>query len=70
MGINDESREIADIPGFVRYSSRLKDALGPHICSLLPSGVSVVPDFPGNTKPRAPDPPPPGEMIADSNVRA
>ncbi len=27
--------EITDIPGFVKYSSRLKDALAPHICSLL-----------------------------------
>jgi predicted kinase len=41
--------EIVDIAGFFKYSSRLKDALGPHICSLLPSGVSVVLDFPGNT---------------------
>jgi predicted kinase len=42
--------EITDIPDFVKYSSRLKDALGPHICSLLSKGVSVVLDFPGNTK--------------------
>jgi predicted kinase len=42
--------EIVDIPGFVKYSSRLKDALGPHICSLLSSGISVVLDFPGNTR--------------------
>jgi predicted kinase len=42
--------EITDIPGFVEYSSRLKDALAAHIGSLLVRGVSVVLDFPGNTK--------------------
>ena len=42
--------EITDIPGFVKYSSRLKEALAPHICSLLSMGISVVLDFPGNTK--------------------
>jgi len=42
--------EITDIPGFVRYSTRLKNALGPHVCALLSMGVSVVLDFPGNTR--------------------
>lgn len=42
--------EIVDIPGFVKYSSRVREALGPHICSLLSRGVSVVLDFPGNTR--------------------
>jgi len=42
--------EIADIAGFVRCSSRLKNALAPHICALLAKGISVVLDFPGNTK--------------------
>jgi predicted kinase len=42
--------EIIDIPGFVRYSTRLKNALGPHVCALLSMGVSVVLDFPGNTR--------------------
>jgi predicted kinase len=42
--------EITDIPGFVRYSSRLKNAIGPHVCDLLSKGISVVLDFPGNTK--------------------
>lgn len=42
--------EITDIPGFVKYSSRLKNALAPHICALLSKGISVVLDFPGNTK--------------------
>ena len=43
-------REITDIPGFIQYSSRLQDALGPHVCALLSKGVSVVLDFPGNTR--------------------
>ena len=42
--------EILDIPDFVRCSSRLRDALSQHICALLAKGVSVVLDFPGNTK--------------------
>ena len=42
--------EIVDIPGFMKYSSRLKDALGPHICALLSRGLTVVLDFPGNTR--------------------
>src|SRR5687768_8532859 len=42
--------EITDIPGFVKYSSRLKSALGPHVCALLSRGISVVLDFPGNTR--------------------
>jgi predicted kinase len=42
--------EIVDIPGFIKYSSRLKDALAPHICSLLSQGIPVVLDFPGNTR--------------------
>ena len=42
--------EITDIPGFVKCSSRLKKALVPHVCALLSKGISVVLDFPGNTK--------------------
>jgi predicted kinase len=42
--------EIVDVPGFMRYSSRLQDALGPHICALLGRGLTVVLDFPGNTR--------------------
>jgi predicted kinase len=44
--------EITDIPGFVKFSSRLKNALTPHVCALLSKGISVVLDFPGNTKPQ------------------
>ena len=42
--------QITDIPGFVKCSARLQDALTPHICDLLAKGISVVLDFPGNTK--------------------
>jgi predicted kinase len=42
--------EISDIPGFVKCSSRLKNAVTPHVCALLSMGISVVLDFPGNTK--------------------
>jgi predicted kinase len=42
--------EIQDIPSFVKYSGRLKDALSNHICGLLSRGISVVLDFPGNTR--------------------
>ena len=42
--------EITDIAGFVRCSSRLQKALAPIICAFLSKGISVVLDFPGNTK--------------------
>jgi predicted kinase len=42
--------EITDVPTYVQYSSRLNTALTTHICSLLVIGVSVVLDFPGNTR--------------------
>ena len=41
---------ITDLAAYVTYSSRIRDALGPHIVSLLAMGVSVVLDFPGNTR--------------------
>jgi predicted kinase len=44
--------EITDIPGFVKYSSRLRNALAPHVCALLSKGLSVVLDFPANTRPQ------------------
>ena len=44
--------EITDIPGFVKCSFRLKNALTPHVCTLLSKGISVVLDFPGNTRPQ------------------
>jgi len=42
--------EITDIHGFLERSSRLKNALTPHVCALLSKGISVVLDFPGNTR--------------------
>ena len=42
--------EIVDLTAFVKYSTRIQSALTPHICSLLSKGVSVVLDFPANTR--------------------
>lgn len=41
--------EITDVQDYLRCSSRLQDALAPHICALLAKGASVVLDFPANT---------------------
>jgi len=42
--------EIRSIADFVKFSARLRDALSPHIVDLLSRGISVVLDFPGNTR--------------------
>lgn len=42
--------EIRSIPDFVEYSARVRNVLSPHIQDLLTRGVSVVLDFPGNTR--------------------
>lgn len=42
--------EIRTIADFVKCSTRLRNALSPHIHDLLSHGVSVVLDFPGNTR--------------------
>lgn len=42
--------EIRNIQDFVKYSARVRDALSLHIRDLLARGVSVVLDFPGNTR--------------------
>jgi predicted kinase len=42
--------QIVDIASFVTYSTRIRNALAPHVCSLLSMGIPVVLDFPGNTK--------------------
>ena len=42
--------EIRSVQDFVRYSARVRDALSLHIRDLLSRGVSVVLDFPGNTR--------------------
>ena len=42
--------EITDIPEYSKYSARLKNIVSGHVVSLLSHGVSVVLDFPANTK--------------------
>ena len=42
----DELRTIDD---YVRYSARVRAALGPHVVALLKAGLSVVLDFQANT---------------------
>ena len=41
---------ITDIAQFAEYSARLRSALAPHVSTLLAKGVTVVLDFPGNTR--------------------
>ena len=41
-----EMREVAD---YVRFSRRLREAMGPHLTELLRAGLSIVLDFPANT---------------------
>ena len=42
--------EFVDLAALVKYSIRLQSVLTPHIAALLTKGVSVVLDFPANTK--------------------
>lgn len=42
--------EITDMTGFFDRSLRLRNAITPHICAVLSKGISVVLDFPGNTR--------------------
>jgi len=42
--------QIQTISDFVEHSARLRNALSAHIVELLTRGISVVLDFPGNTK--------------------
>jgi predicted kinase len=42
--------DIVEIADYVKYSSRLREALTPHITTLLSNGITVVLDFPANTK--------------------
>src|SRR5215217_2215373 len=44
------SQRDCQYPTFFDRSSRLRNALAPHICVLLSKGISVVLDFPANTK--------------------
>lgn len=41
--------EIRTLDDFVRCESRLRQAIGPHVVSLLEAGLSVVLDFQANT---------------------
>lgn len=41
--------EMASIADYVRCTSKLRQAMGPHIVNLLNTGVSVVLDFQANT---------------------
>ncbi|WP_413160503.1 AAA family ATPase [Capilliphycus salinus ALCB114379] len=41
--------EIHQFSDYLKYSSRLKATLSPHIQNLLLQGISIVLDFPGNT---------------------
>ncbi len=42
--------EVVDVASYLRCSSRLNSAIGPHVRALLALGTSVVLDFPGNTR--------------------
>jgi predicted kinase len=42
--------DIVDVSAFARFSARLRAALTDHVCALLSRGISVVLDFPGNTR--------------------
>lgn len=42
--------EMHSVADYVRCAAKLKEAMKPHLVSLLQSGVSVVLDFPANTR--------------------
>jgi hypothetical protein len=42
--------EIYDISTYLKYSSRLKKVISSHVLMLLAKGLTVVLDFPANTK--------------------
>jgi predicted kinase len=41
--------EMHTVADYIKYSARLRAAIGPHVGALLRSGMSVVLDFPANT---------------------
>ena len=43
------ANEMQSISDYVQYSLRLRNAMKPHLVSLLKAGLSVVLDFPANT---------------------
>lgn len=42
--------EMHSVADYVRCAAKLKEAMKPHLVALLQSGVSVVLDFPANTR--------------------
>lgn len=44
------ANEMQSISDYMQYSSRLRNAMKPHLESLLKAGLSVVLDFPANTQ--------------------
>lgn len=44
------SGEIQNFNDYIKYASRLKSVIGPHVQQLLLAGLTVVMDFPGNTR--------------------
>ncbi|WP_054688280.1 AAA family ATPase [Pantoea stewartii] len=44
------ANEMQSISDYVQYSLRLRNAMKPHLVSLLKAGLSVVLDFPANTQ--------------------
>lgn len=41
--------EMRDVADYVRCSAKLREAMAPHLITLLQAGMSVVLDFPANT---------------------
>lgn len=44
------SDQMSSISDYLRCSASLRDIIGPHVVGLLQAGVSVVLDFPANTR--------------------
>jgi predicted kinase len=43
---------VVSVATYVEYAGRINTMLAPHIIAILKRGVSVVVDFPGNTRPQ------------------
>lgn len=41
--------ELKTVADYAKYARRLREAMGPHVATLLEAGLSVVLDFPANT---------------------
>ncbi|MFK7698451.1 AAA family ATPase [Pseudomonas caspiana] len=42
--------EIKSVTDYVQFARRIRDVVGPLVSTMLKSGISVVLDFPGNTR--------------------